>query len=78
MVETTQYVDPTNLMSPEYSQPNSYHQANIQSANKTDNYGNNTPLYSGSASEYSYYILKDDVNISLFDLIIYKICFNSS
>lgn len=72
MVETTQYVDPTNQMSAENSQ------AQIQSANKTGNYGNNTPLYYGSASEYSYYILKDDVNISLFDFIIYKICFNSS
>ena len=78
MVETTQYVDPTNQMFAEYSQPNSYHQAQIQSASKTGNYENNTPLYSGSASEYSYYILKDDVNISLFDFIIYKICFNSS
>jgi hypothetical protein len=27
MVETTQYVDPTNQMFAEYSQPNSYHQA---------------------------------------------------
>lgn len=72
MVETTQYVDPTNQMSAENSQ------AQIQSANKTGNYGNNTPLYYGSASEYSYYILKDDVNISLLDFIIYKICFNSS
>lgn len=72
MVETTQYVDPTNQMSAENSQ------AQIQSANKTGNYGNNTPLYYGSASEYSYYILKDDVNTSLFDFIIYKICFNSS
>ena len=65
MAETTQYVDPKNQMSAEYTQPNSYQHATIQSANntnlynKTGNYGNNTPLYSGSACMYSYYILKD-------------------
>ena len=65
MAETTQYVDPKNQMFAEYSQPNSYQQEKIQSENNTNvnnttgNYGNNTPLYSGTTCMYSYYILKD-------------------